>query len=182
MAYGDERTCAVYYDGVHVADIVGSANVLFDGDKSERRGLRGLAYIIRPLSASTPAMRRSWAMPAGESFYTYTMARNAIRAVAKGQHMESVLDEGFAPLKADSKAGPGQQAILGPTVRGGYWVYTDVPTNMSRVHRESCRYYRDRKSTRQPDNYWHGPYESKEQAKSSPKNFGPVLECGACNP
>ena len=63
-----------------------------------------------------------------------------------------------------------------------FWVYTDEPTNVSRIHQHSCRYYQNRSSTRRSNNWWHGPYTSGEQARSSPENRGEVRECGTCRP
>ena len=63
-----------------------------------------------------------------------------------------------------------------------YRVYTDLTTKYSMIHRESGWCYRKRKRTLLPDNYWHGPYASKEQARSSSKTVGQVRECGNCRP
>ena len=69
-----------------------------------------------------------------------------------------------------------------PTVENGqsYWVFTDKPTSRSTIHKESCRYYQNRRDTRRSDNWWHGPYVTREQARSSPENVGQVRECGTC--
>ena len=57
-----------------------------------------------------------------------------------------------------------------PTVENGqsYSVFTDQPTSMSTIHEESCRFYQNRRDTRRTDNWWHGPYASKEQAAVQP--------------
>lgn len=79
---------------------------------------------------------------------------------------------------------PPPPAPPAPTVRSGrsYMVYTDKPTKRTTIHDESCRFYRNRKATRRSDNWWHGPYASKEQARSSSKNAGALHECGVCRP
>ena len=71
-----------------------------------------------------------------------------------------------------------------PTVQNAqsYSVFTDQPTSMSTINEESCRFYQNRRDTRRTDNWWHGPYASKEQAASSPENVGQVRECGICRP
>ena len=64
----------------------------------------------------------------------------------------------------------------------GYGVYTDLAFKYSTIHRGSCGHYRNRKRNLRPDNYWSGPYASKEQARSSLKTVGQVRECGNCKP
>lgn len=44
-------------------------------------------------------------------------------------------------------------------------IYEDDPTNRARIHSESCPYYRNRKRDTRPDNRWHGPFASLEEAK-----------------
>ncbi len=69
-----------------------------------------------------------------------------------------------------------------PSTPGDIWVYTDLPTNQSRIHRETCRYAVNCHKPRCLDNYWHGPYASKEEAASNPKTKGTVHECKVCRP
>ena len=66
--------------------------------------------------------------------------------------------------------------------RAGYGVYTDLLFKYSTIHRGSCWNYRNRKTNLRPDNYWSGPYASKEQARSNSKTVGQVRECGNCKP
>ena len=80
-------------------------------------------------------------------------------------------------------SGSGQ--VLGqevPPMR--YPVYTDLPTRTSTVHKETCRYYVNRKSDRLPDNWWHGPYSSDQQAESQgwSKGVSRVRRCSVCMP
>ncbi len=62
------------------------------------------------------------------------------------------------------------------------WVYTDLVTNQSRIHMATCQFARNRCKPRLDDNYWHGPYASKEEAASNPKTKGTVHECKVCRP
>ena len=63
-----------------------------------------------------------------------------------------------------------------------HWVYSDKSTDQSKIHKETCRWFINRKSALLPDNWWHGPYESKDLARYSQKNVGGVSLCGTCNP
>lgn len=63
-----------------------------------------------------------------------------------------------------------------------YWMYSDQPTNKSKIHKATCRWVQSRKSTRKPNNWWHGPYERIELAESSLQNIGAVSNCGHCRP
>lgn len=44
------------------------------------------------------------------------------------------------------------------------FVYEDDPTNRARIHAATCRYYMNRKHGTRPDNRWHGPFASREEA------------------
>ena len=44
------------------------------------------------------------------------------------------------------------------------FVYEDDPTNRARIHAATCRYYVNRKHGTRPDNRWHGPIASREEA------------------
>lgn len=44
------------------------------------------------------------------------------------------------------------------------FVYEDDPTNRARIHAGTCRYYMNRKHGTRPDNRWHGPFASPEEA------------------
>ncbi len=68
-----------------------------------------------------------------------------------------------------------------PPPPGQIWVYDDLAKLVSRIHRETCTYARNRHEPRRPNNYWHGPYASKEAA-SSPKPKSTVSECKICRP
>ena len=96
-----ERTCSVTIDDVPIADLVGSAHTLYDGDKSIRRGLRGQAYHV-VIYADAPQSIRTLLSPAmpddGRSFFTVTMAKNAIRDLVNNRSMR--LPEGWAPPRA----------------------------------------------------------------------------------
>ena len=61
-----------------------------------------------------------------------------------------------------------------------YRVYSDKPTGKSKIHKETRHCFQNRKNTRKPDNWWHGPYDSIEMAESSPENIGTVSPCGHC--
>ena len=69
---------------------------------------------------------------------------------------------------------------------GEYHVYTDIPTRRSRIHQESCSYYRNRKEQTLDDNYWHGPYttvtEAAEASRSDRDTRWDPLPCGHCRP
>ena len=69
-----------------------------------------------------------------------------------------------------------------PRSVSGYGVYTDLAFRYSTIHSGSCWHYQNRKRNLRPDNYWHGPYASKAQARSSSKTVGQVRECGNCKP
>ena len=48
-----------------------------------------------------------------------------------------------------------------------YWVYEDGPTNRARVHRATCNCCNDGKGvkgSRLPDNRWHGPFGTEQEA------------------
>ena len=68
-----------------------------------------------------------------------------------------------------------------------YWVYEDDPTNMARVHVDSCRYCNYGKGVRGrrlDDNRWHGPFESCEGAfaKAEATGRSDVRGCRFCAP
>lgn len=63
-----------------------------------------------------------------------------------------------------------------------YWVYSDMPTSKSTIHKQNCRWFQNRSSTLKPDNWWHGPYESVEASESSRENVGIVSACSHCHP
>ena len=71
-----------------------------------------------------------------------------------------------------------------PTPSLEYHVYTDIPTRRTRVHSESCQYYRNRKDQTLDDNYWHGPYATVDEAisasRSDPDTRWDPLSCRHC--
>ena len=68
----------------------------------------------------------------------------------------------------------------------GFQVYTDHPTRTSTIHDEKCRYYLRRKpdEDRLPDNWWHGPYDTIEQAEAKARDQHTVhlRKCRVCSP
>ena len=119
--------------------------------------------------------------------------RSALRQIERDQELEDARNRKKQAGAERPQATPPQSAParnLTPRVRPeppaergqSYRVYTDQTNKRSTIHDESCRYFQNRKSTRLSDNWWHGPYASKEQARSSPKNVGALHECGACRP
>ncbi len=66
------------------------------------------------------------------------------------------------------------------TSREEFYVYTDLPTGMSKIHKGYCRYYKNRKPDPLPDNWWHGPYSSSAEALAAPQNKGRVMFAGCC--
>ena len=56
-----------------------------------------------------------------------------------------------------------------------YWVYEDDPTNRAIVHKDWCRfcnYGYGLRGRRLPDNRWHGPFESVEDAFAKARSTG----------
>ncbi len=62
-------------------------------------------------------------------------------------------------------------------------VYEDDITNRARIHFEPSDCYQKRKASRRPDNRWHGPYASLEEAWAKVRETGKsdVGECGSWN-
>ena len=115
------RTYVVFIEDEHVADLVGSAHTLYDGDKSVRRGLRGQAYRIVLREDAPPFIRDMFApaMPDdGRSFFTITMARNAIRDLANNRRMR--LPEGWAPPKVTAATTTGTEKSKPATLATGH--------------------------------------------------------------
>ncbi len=68
-----------------------------------------------------------------------------------------------------------------------YWVYEDDPTNRARVHKATCGYCnqgRGLHGSRLPDNRWHGPFLTREEAYSRLRATGRSNAdgCKVCNP
>ncbi len=83
----------------------------------------------------------------------------------------------------DRLSSPRQDPPVSPapsTSREGFHVYTDLPTGMSKIHKASCRYYKNRKPNPLPDNWWHGPYSSEAGARAASQNRGRVVFAGCC--
>ena len=88
---------------------------------------------------------------------------------------------------------PDEEAADGPASPVGlhvppsksFWAYTDRPTKKSRIHKATCRYCnhgRGVSGARRSDNWWHGPYASRAEAKSSLNAIGEIHECKICRP
>ena len=48
-----------------------------------------------------------------------------------------------------------------------YWVYEDDPTNRVSIHKAACRRCKEgqrKKGSRLPDNRWHGPFGTEQEA------------------
>ena len=87
-----------------------------------------------------------------------------------------------APQPSPAPSRP-RRAPAAPTATGGYcYVYTDIPTRTSRIHKSSCYYYKNRATARRDDSWWHGPYASVQQAKSTIDAQDYVRVCKVCNP
>ncbi len=56
-----------------------------------------------------------------------------------------------------------------------FFVYTDQVTKQSKIHRESCTFFKNKKDSRQRrhDNWWHGPtgVSSKPQLQVWPRRY-----------
>ena len=66
-----------------------------------------------------------------------------------------------------------------------YRVYTDLPTRTSMVHKETCKFFLNRKSRRLPDNWWHDrAYSSASEAESQgwSEGISEVRRCSVCRP
>lgn len=68
-----------------------------------------------------------------------------------------------------------------------WWVYEDDPTKRVRVHESTCAYCRDGRGlhgSRLPDNRWHGPFATREEATATALSTGraDARGCGACLP
>ena len=90
------------------------------------------------------------------------------------REVESIRDRLSSP-RQDSPVPPALS-----TSREEFCVYTDLPTGMSKIHKASCRYYKNRKPTPLPDNWWHGPYSSEAEARAARQNKGRVVSAGCC--
>jgi F-type H+/Na+-transporting ATPase subunit beta len=65
-----------------------------------------------------------------------------------------------------------------------YWIYEDIPTHMATVHRGDCRYCNHGagmgRGRNEHDNWWLGPFESADVARSAPIRSNTTLHvCGA---
>ena len=68
-----------------------------------------------------------------------------------------------------------------------YWVYEDRPTNRVRIHKAACKFCNDGRGlhgSRLPDNEWHGPFETLENATDKALETGrsDIGGCGSCLP
>ncbi|MCY3646451.1 MAG: hypothetical protein OXH07_05720 [Chloroflexi bacterium] len=68
-----------------------------------------------------------------------------------------------------------------------WWVYEDDATSWARVHRAICAHCNDGRGhygTRRPDNRWHGPFPTREEAIEKALSTGKrdVKGCGTCLP
>lgn len=68
-----------------------------------------------------------------------------------------------------------------------YWVYEDIPTSRTRIHKAACRFCNDGRGlhgSRLPDNRWIGPLESGEVALEVALDTErrDIAECKICRP
>ena len=79
------------------------------------------------------------------------------------------------------RSGRGTHAII---AKLNTYVYADLPTRRSRIHRDSCRFYRNRKEQTLDVNYWHGPYvtvaDAAEASRSDPDTRWDAAPCSHC--
>lgn len=80
--------------------------------------------------------------------------------------------------------GPTTTTISASNGNGGeFWVYEDDVTNRARVHRSDCGHCRP-DGERLPNNRWHGPYPTREDAFEIERRLGKGDSggCGTCRP
>ena len=126
---------------------------------------------------------------ATDALINISLVLNAINALEEAAAVQAIRDELFQPAPSvpqpspvPSRPRPAPEPVV-PTGTGGYcYVYTDLPTRQSTIHRATCRYYINRKPNPRDDNWWHGPYDSVQQATDHPDTRGNVRKGGCCNP
>lgn len=65
-----------------------------------------------------------------------------------------------------------------------FWIYVDTVSRLARVHREDCRYVRDRRVVLNPANWWAAAFGTREEAHQAARRMLPQAtyhDCDDCS-
>ncbi len=113
--------------------------------------------------------------------------KRAVEEIRDGLSRLEYPDGVVVAPESEDEAIPVELLTDRPMARVGYWVYEDRPTSRTRIHKSTCRFCNDGKGlhgSRLPDNKWHGPFESEENAIGIALDTGhsDISGCGSCLP
>ena len=126
---------------------------------------------------------------AAEALISISLVLSAINAPEEAAAVQAIRENllqpappATVPSPTPPQPSPAPEPAV-PTGTVGYcYVYTDLPTRTSRIHKSSCYYYKNRATSRRDDNWWHGPYDSLQQAKQNLDAQDKIRVCKVCNP
>ena len=62
-----------------------------------------------------------------------------------------------------------------------FWIYVDTVSRLARIHREDCRYVRDRRVVLNPANWWAAAFGTRDEAHQAARRMLPQATYRDCD-